>query len=117
MGDTAISLHIRAPRNLGGGVVQTNSTQSAKICPNLHFQGEGRGVVQTNSTQSAKICPNLHSGGGIQTNSTQSAKICPNLHFWVGGGEGGGVSDQHSWNTWVGALKEFWAKNSGNWNV
>ena len=24
-----------------GGVVQTNSTQSAKICPNLHFGGGG----------------------------------------------------------------------------
>ena len=53
----------------------------------------------------------------VQTNSTQSAKICPNLHFRVGGGTGGGGSDQHSWNTWVGALNEFWTKNSGNWNV
>ena len=52
---------------LEGGVVQTNSTQSAKICPNLHFWwwwwGGGSGV-QTHSTQSAKICPNLHLGGG-----------------------------------------------------
>ena len=26
------------------------------------------------------------------------------------GGGGGCGSDQHSWNTWVGALKEFWAQ-------
>ena len=52
------------------------------------FSGVGGWVmVQTNSTQSAKICPNLlfwmEEGGGpdIQTNSTQIAKICPNLHF------------------------------------
>ena len=75
-----------------GGLVQTNSTQSAKICPNLHFQGSGRGVVvQTNSTQSAKIYPNLHfqwwgEGVVVQTDSTQSTKICPNLHFEGGRG-------------------------------
>ena len=27
-----------------------------------------------------------------------------------GGGGGGRGSDQHSWNTWVGELKEFWAQ-------
>ena len=58
----------------GGGVglwrmvVQTNSIQSAKICPNLHLGDRGWGgvvvvVVQTNSTKSGKICPNLHFGG------------------------------------------------------
>ena len=51
-GDTAISLHIRAPRNGWGGgrVAQTNSTESAKICPNLHLgagEAELRGI-QTN---------------------------------------------------------------------
>ena len=58
-GDTAISLHIR-----GEGGVQTNTIQSAKICPNLHWGGGGGVVVQTKSTQSAKICPNLHLDGG-----------------------------------------------------
>ena len=36
----------------------------------------------------------------------QSAKICPNFHW-------GGVwwRSRHSWNTWVGILKEFLAKS------
>ena len=72
----------------GGGEVQTSSTQSAKICSNLNFQGG----VQTDSTQCAKIDlskSEFFLGGEVvvvQTNSTQSAKICPNLHFQCGGG-------------------------------
>ena len=85
MGDTAISLHIRAPRNSGGGGGPDQLNPKCQDLSKSAFSGGGQGVVQTNSTQSAKICPNLHSGGGIQTNSTQSAKICPNQHFWVGG--------------------------------
>ena len=100
----------------GGGVlvVQTNSTQNTKICPNLHFQG--RGPTQPKVPRSVKICifrggcwggecggldqlnlkcqdlsKSAFSGGGrevvVQTNSTQSAKICRNLHW---GGVGGG---------------------------
>ena len=88
----------------GGGVylVQINSTQSSKICPNLHwfggpdqlnlkcqdlsksaFWGWGVGVgvvdlVQTNSTQSAKICPNLHWGWSRPTQNKvpRSVQIC-----------------------------------------
>ena len=68
-------------------MVQTNSTQSAKICLNLHFQRGGVVVVQTNSIQSAKICISREGGVVVaQTNSTQSAKICPNLHFRGCGG-------------------------------
>ena len=95
-------------------LTQPKVSKSVQIC----ILGGGVVVVQTNSTQSVKICPNLHFflGGVVQTNSTQSIKICPNLHFRVGGGGVVG-SDQHSWNTWVGALKEFWTKNSLNWNV
>ena len=49
-------------------VVQTNSTQSAKICTNLHFRGEGQGggdggVPDQLNPQSAKIYQNLHFGG------------------------------------------------------
>ena len=67
-------------------VVQTNSTQSAKICPNLHFQG-GEVVVQTNSTQSAKICLNLHfwGGDGVGGGPDQLNPKCQDLHFQGGG--------------------------------
>ena len=96
-----------------GGVylVQINSTQSSKICPNLHwfggpdqlnlkcqdlsksaFWGWGGGVgvvdlVQTNSTQSAKICPNLHWGWSRPTQNKvpRSVQIC-----LLGGGGGFG---------------------------
>ena len=88
-------------------VVQTNSTQSAKICPNLQFRS---GMVQTNSTQSAKICPNLQfrSGDGPD----QLNPKCQDLSKSgiSGMGEEGWWFRQHSWNTWVGALKEFWAQ-------
>ena len=81
-----------------GGMVHTNSTQSAKICPNLNVLGRW-GVVHTNSAQSAKISPNLNvfrrwGDGPHQLNpkckdlykselsgGEGGAKICPNLHF------------------------------------
>ena len=97
MGDTAISLHIRAPRNSGGGGSPDQLNPNCQDLSKSAFSGWGAGgcgvlvvVVQTNSTQSAKICPNLlFRGGGevvVQTTSTQSAKICLNLHFQGGGG-------------------------------
>ena len=48
-------------------VTQPKVPRSAQICI---FGGGGRLVFQTNSTQSAKICQNLHwgVGGGVQTN-------------------------------------------------
>ena len=89
-------------------MIQANSTQSAKICPNLHFGGWcgpdklkprvprsvqicilGEGCssrpTQPKVLRSVQICI-LGGGGVIQTNSTQSAKICANLHFggWCG---------------------------------
>ena len=109
-----------------GGEDQTNKTQSAKICPNLHYRGGVGGEVFTGRDQLNPKCQDLSKtafsrgggggggargqtnstqsvqicifsgGGGVQTNSTQSAKICPNLHF----GRGGGVQT-------VGALSEF----------
>ena len=85
-------------------LVQTNSTQSAKICPNLHFfDGRGSGCwSRPTKPTSAKICPNLHfQGGGLRPTQPKvpksvqicifegggDAKICPNLHFsgWGGG--------------------------------
>ena len=51
--------------------------------------------------------------GVIQTTQIQSDKFWPNVHFQ----EERGTPDQQSWYTWVGALKEFGTKNSGNWNV
>ena len=71
----------------GGGVIQANSTQSAKICPNLHFGGWcGPDKLKPRVPRSVQICMWGGGGGGvlIQTNSTQSAKICPNLHFGRG---------------------------------
>ena len=74
----------------GGGPDQLNPK-----CQDLSKSAlEGGVVFETNSTQSAKICPNLHfwwwwwwwGGSGVQTHSTQSAKICPNLHLGEGGG-------------------------------
>ena len=50
------------------------------------------------------------SGGGrgwyYRRTQIQIAKIWPNFHW--------GGPDQHSWNTWVGALKEILTKNSGS---
>ena len=46
-----------------GADVQTNSTQNAKICPNLHFQRVEGGGGPDQLNQSAKICPNLHLQG------------------------------------------------------
>ena len=75
-GDTAISLHIRAPWNRGGV------------------------------------------GVGVLSRPTEP-KVPRSVQIWMGGGgawvvveeeEGVGGSDQHSWNTWVGALKEFWTQ-------
>ena len=42
-GDTEISLHIRSPGG-GGGILQSN-TESAKICLNFNFRGEGGGAL------------------------------------------------------------------------
>ena len=46
--------------------------------------GGGGGVVQTNSTQSAKICPNLRGGGGY-SRSTQP-KVPRSVQIFGGGG-------------------------------
>ena len=131
-------------------LVQTNSTQSAKICPNLHFfDGRGSGCwSRPTKPTSAKICPNLHfqgEWGGLDQlnpkcqNLSKSAflrgegmprsvqififrggvggwwsrptqpKVPRSVQICMGGGGG---TDQYSWNTWVGALKEFWTKIS-----
>ena len=76
----------------GVGVVQTNSTQSVKICPNLHWrEGWCSRPTQPKVPRSVQICIFGGGGGeggsGVQTHPTQSAKICPNLH-WGGGGRG-----------------------------
>ena len=130
-------------------LVQTNSTQSAKICPNLHFfDGRGSGCwSRPTKPTSAKICPNLHFQGGWGGSDQLNPK-CQNLSksaflrgegmprsvqiFIFRGGVGDGGPDQlnlkcqdlsksawgggwyrpYSWNTWVGALKEFWTKIS-----
>ena len=72
-----------------GGVIQANSTQSAKICLNLHFWEGGRGGGPDQLNPKCQDLPKsaFGEGGMIQTNSTQSGKICPNLHF-QGGGRG-----------------------------
>ena len=49
-GDAEISLHIRSPRAswVGGGGhsgVKTENTQSAKICLNFNFRGEGDSLI------------------------------------------------------------------------
>ena len=72
------------------------------------------GVLQTNSDSKCQDLPKFLVGGGGCSRSTQiqSAKICPNFHW--GGGWGGGIPDQHSWNISVeGALNEFWTIISG----
>ena len=55
---------------VGGGYSRPTQTQSAKICPNFHFQGWG--YSRPTQTQSAKICPNFHflgwGWGVLQTN-------------------------------------------------
>ena len=50
-----------------GGVSWKVKTQSAKICLNLNFRGEGC-VFWKVKTQSAKICPNFNFGGGCVRN-------------------------------------------------
>ena len=63
LGDTAISLHILQPSIWGGGVLESQNTQSAKICLKFNFGGGG-GVLESQNTQSAKICLNFNWGGG-----------------------------------------------------
>ena len=63
-------------------VVQTNSAQIAKICPNLHFFEGWSRPTQPKVPRSDQI----YNGGVVQTNSTQSAKICPTVHFFGGAG-------------------------------
>ena len=43
----------------------------------------------------------------LQTNSNSKCQDLPKFSFSGGGWE---TPDQHSWNTWVGALKEFWTQ-------
>ena len=93
------------------GWVQINSTQSAKICPNLHWEG---GVVQTNSTQSPKSA--LKGGGGRLWSRPTQPKV-PNLH----GGGGGGVRGWWSRPTFLkylsGGTQGILNTNFANWNV
>ena len=53
-------------------MVQTNSTQSAKMCPNLHFQGEGEGA-----------------GGGSEQLNLKCQDLSKSAFLGVGGGGGG----------------------------
>ena len=99
---------------IGGGVVQTNSTQSAKICLNLYFRGWGWGrwvVVQTNSTQSAKICQNLHLGGGGEWSRPTELKVSRSVQICIlGGGEAGGGGGSESGGTLRFLSQKFWQR-------
>ena len=74
---------------LGGGVLESQNTQSAKICLNFNL-GEGA-VLESQNTKSAKIYLNFHFGwwgdGVLESQNTQSAKICLNFN-WGGGSSG-----------------------------
>ena len=84
----------------GGGISETENTQSGKVCINFHggvfwnwkyskWQGLPKfpwgGYSETENTQSGKVCLNFHWGGGgySETKNTQSGKVCLNFH---GGG-------------------------------
>ena len=77
----------------GGGYSRPTQMQSAKVCPNFHFQGGGGGGVTPDQLkiQSAKICPNFHFPGGwgwggpdqLKSKVPRSAQI---FIFRVGGG-------------------------------
>ena len=99
LGDTVISLHIPVP----------TKTQSAKICPNLHFARVGGWSRPTQKKcqdlpkfswgggtpdqlkvpRSAQIFMGGRGGGIPDQHQTQSAKICLNFHFLC-------TPDQHS---------------------
>ena len=111
-------------------------TQIAKICPNMYLGGGpcqlkpkvprsvkmcifrvevGWGVIQVNLNPKCQDLSKSAFGGGqggggsgpgqLEPKVPRSDQIC----ILEGEGRGGG-SDQHSWNTWVGALKEFETK-------
>ena len=94
-GDTAISLHIRAPQNRWGG----------------------RGGAYFRPTQNTNICLNFNFLGGGCTPDQLKLKVPRSAQIFIVGGGRGGIPDQHFWNTWLMALREFWTKISGNWNV
>ena len=95
-GDTAISLHIRTPWNSGGGGGCNPDKLKLKVPRYAQIF----------------IFRRIGGGGLLLTNSNSKCQDLHKFSFW-----GWGTPDKQSWNTWVGALKEFWTKNSGNWNM
>ena len=82
-----ICLNFQFQGDWGRGVLQTNSTQSTKICSSFHFQ---EGVLQTNSNSKCQDLPKFSLGEYSRPIQTQSAKLCPNFQFQ----EGGNTPDQ-----------------------
>ena len=69
----------------GGGVIQANSTQSAKICPNLHFGGWcGPDKLKPKVPRSVQICM---WGGGCSSRPTQP-KMLRSVQIYILGGGG-----------------------------
>ena len=118
LGDTGISLHTPAPVYVWWGWWYSRPTeiQSPSILYLAKFTFGGGGVLQTNwnpkSLNLAKFSFGMGSGCTLDQLKSQ---VPSSAQIFIWGG--GGALDQHSWNTWVGALKEFSTKNSGNWNV
>ena len=125
----------------GGGVIQGNSTQSAKICLNLHFWEEGRWWYSrpthpncqdlfksafglgwggwSRPTQhkvaryvQIRIFGEEEGGGGPDQLNPKCQDLSKSAISGGGGGWRGDGSGQHSWNTWVPPLKYFWTKFS-----
>ena len=106
----------------GPGQLKPKLPRSVKICIWRGVRGRGGGgpgQLEPKVSRSVQICiwrgVRGRGGGGpgqLKPKVSRSDQICI-----LEGRGGGGGSDQHSWNTWVRALKEFWTKNSGNWNV
>ena len=119
IGDTENSLHIRAPWNSGGrGYTSDQLISKVPRSAQMFIFGESPDqliskvprsaqmfISRPTQTQSAKICPIfIGEGGVIQIISNPKCQDLPKFPL------GGGTPDQHSWNTWVGALKEFWTQ-------
>ena len=103
---------------MGGGQDQVNPKyQDLSKSAFSEGKGEGEGVVvQTESTQSAKICPNLHVGlGGCRPTKPKvpkSVQICI-LGEWRGG-EGGGPDQLNP--KWQDLSKSAFLRGRGWWS-
>ena len=112
-GYTEISLHIPAPWNSGGGVLQTNSNSKCQDLPKFLWGG----VLQTkwNLKMPRGGGGKGRRGGLLQTHPNSKCQDQPKFSFCVSvcvgvgaeGGGCGGTPEWHSWDTWVVHSRNF----------